>query len=125
MNPTLGWILSSEAVWGDSNKTQPLLFHSLSRSSEGRDCTLHAEICRLIQRTSRRMLGEFPSVNPSVHMQQMCVFVTVSYLCDHGKSQDEEGGAADQGEERFVFPQVFWELVRHRGHNGLNGGKLE
>lgn len=123
MNPTLGWILSSEAVWGDFNKTQPLLFRSLSRSSEGRNCTLHTEICRLIQRTGRRMLGE--SVNPSVHMQQMCVSVTTSYLCDHGKSQDEEGDAADQGEERFVFPQVFGELVRHGGHDGFNGGKLE
>lgn len=54
----------------------------------------------------------------------MRVFVSVPYLCDHGKSQDEEAGAADQGEERFVFPQVFGELVWHGGYDGLNGGKL-
>ncbi len=56
---------------------------------------------------------------------QLCVSVPVSYLRDHGKSQDEEGDAADQSEERLVFPQVFGELVRNRGHDGLNGGKLE
>ena len=54
----------------------------------------------------------------------MAFSVLVSYLCDHGKAQDEEAGAADQGEERFVLPQVFGELVRHRRNDGLNGGKL-
>lgn len=55
-----------------------------------------------------------------------CVFfASVPYLCDHGESQDEEGDAADQGEERLVFPQVFGELVGHGGYDGLNGGKLE
>lgn len=46
------------------------------------------------------------------------------YLCDHGKAQEEEAEAADQGEEGFVFPQVFGELVRHGGHDGLDGGEL-
>lgn len=46
------------------------------------------------------------------------------YLRDHGKSQEEEGEAADQGEDWFVLPQVLGELVRHRGHDGLNGRKL-
>lgn len=71
MNPTLGWILPSEAVWGDFNKTQPLLFHSLSLSSEGHDYTLHAEICRLIQRKSRRVLGGCSSVPRAVAL--VCV----------------------------------------------------
>lgn len=56
INP-LGWILPSEAVCGDFNKTQPLLFHSLSLSSEGCDFALHAEICQLIQRESHRAHG--------------------------------------------------------------------
>lgn len=47
------------------------------------------------------------------------------YLCYHGKAQDEEGEAADQGEERFMFPQVFGVLVRHGCHDGFDGGKLE
>lgn len=47
-----------------------------------------------------------------------------SYLCDHWESQDEEGDAAGQREERFVLPQVLWKLIRNRGYNGLNGGKL-
>lgn len=46
------------------------------------------------------------------------------YLCDHWEPQDEEGDAAGQSEERFVLPQVLWKLIRHRGYNGLNGGKL-
>ena len=41
----------------------------------------------------------------------VCVCPSVSYLCDHWKSQDEEADAAHQGEERFVFPQVLGELV--------------
>lgn len=53
------------------------------------------------------------------------MYVSVSYLCDHGKSEDEEAGAADQGEQRFVFPQVFGELVWHGGYDGLDGGELE
>ncbi len=55
----------------------------------------------------------------------MCVSVSVAYLCDHGKTQDEEDDTADESKDRFVFPQVFGELVRHRGYDGLNGGKLE
>lgn len=53
-----------------------------------------------------------------------CVFVCVTHLCDHGEAQDEEGRAADQREERLVFPQVLGELVRHRCDDGLDGGKL-
>lgn len=56
---------------------------------------------------------------------EVCVLRLCLYLCDHGKSQDEEGDAADQGEEWLVFPQVLGELVRHGGDNGLDGGKLE
>lgn len=56
---------------------------------------------------------------------EVCVSCLCPYLCDHGKSQDEEGDAAYQGEEWLVFPQVLRELVRHGGDDGLNGGKLE
>lgn len=48
-----------------------------------------------------------------------------SYLCDHWESQDEEGDAAGQGEERFVLPQILGKLIRNRGYDGLNGGKLK
>lgn len=113
INP-LGWILPSEAVCGDFNKTQLLLLLSLSLSSEGCDFALHAEICQLIQRKSHRTQGGWLSVLYGV--TSMCAytdvcFVPVSYLCDHGKSQDEEADTADQGEERFVFPQIFGELI--------------
>lgn len=47
-----------------------------------------------------------------------------SDLCDHWEAQDEEGDAAGQSEERFVLPQVLRKLIRHRGYDGLNGGKL-
>lgn len=46
------------------------------------------------------------------------------HLCDHGEAQDEEADTADQGEEWLMLPQVLGELVRHGGHDGLNGGKL-
>lgn len=117
LNP-LGWILASEAVCGDFNKTQLLLFHSLSLSSEGCGFALHAEICQLIQRKSRGAQGGRFSVLCSVtptcadaDVCFVCVCVFVSHLCDHGKSQDEKADTADQGEERLVFPQIFGELI--------------
>lgn len=111
INP-LGWILPSEAVCGDFNKTQLLLFHSLNLSSEGSDFAIHAEICQLIQshRAQGGWLSVLYGVTPMCAYADMC-FLSVSYLCDHGKSQDEEGDTADQGEERFVFPQIFGELI--------------
>lgn len=65
-----------EAVGGSFNKIRALLFHSLSLSSEGCDFALHAEICRLIQRKSRRTPGrmlKWPHGVASV-CTLMCVF---------------------------------------------------
>lgn len=69
--------------------------------------------------------GKFFLLLASVWPVRVSVSRSCPYLCDHGKSQDEEGDAADQGEERLVFPQVLGELVRHGGDDGLDGGKLE
>lgn len=33
------------------------------------------------------------------------------YLCDHGVPQDVERGAAPQGEEGLVLPQISGELI--------------
>lgn len=100
MNPTLGWSLSSGAVWGDFFlKAATLLY-------------MQKSVGLFKERVAGR--GENAQVAPRCGISgriQMSVLVSVSYLCDHGKSQDEEGDAADQGEERFVFPQVFGELV--------------
>lgn len=52
------------------------------------------------------------------------ICVLVPYLCNHREPADEEDGTEDQSKERFVFPQVFGELVRHRGYDGLYGGEL-
>lgn len=68
---------------------------------------------------------KFSLLLASVWPVEVCVSRSCPYLCDHRKSQDEEGDAADQGEERLVFPQVLGELIRHGGDNGLDGGKLE
>lgn len=54
INPPSGWVLPSEVVWEDFNKTQTLLFHSLSLSSGGCDFALHAEICHVIPVKSQR-----------------------------------------------------------------------
>lgn len=71
---SLDFALRSCRGEGGFNKTHALLFHSLSLSSEGCDFTLHAEICRLIQRQSRRAPGEMSLLcGISVYMHR-CVF---------------------------------------------------
>lgn len=111
-----------------------LLFHSLYMQRSvglfrGRVAELGGGGERILKRPPQCHISVYTNINIYIYIY-VCIYiysvdVCRTHLCDHRKAQEEEAGAADQGEERLVLPQVFGELVRHGGHDGLDGGELE